>query len=50
MNNSTNEVFLGKLLLNFKKSGDFPGGPLVESLPSSAGDKDSIPDQRAKLP
>ena len=38
------------LKINFKKSGDFPGGPVVESLPSSVGDKDSTPDQRAKLP
>ena len=41
--------FKNKIKLK-KKSGDFPGGPVVDSLPSSAGDKGSIPDQRAKLP
>ena len=29
---------------------DFPGGPVVESPPSSAGDKDSIPGCGAKIP
>ena len=38
------------LKINFKKSGDFLGGPVVESLPPSAGGKSAIPDQRAKLP
>ena len=28
---------------------DFPGGPLVKNLPSSAGDVDSIPDWAIKI-
>ena len=28
---------------------DFPGGPMVETLPSSAGGVTSIPGQRAKI-
>ena len=31
-------------------SRDFPGGPVVENLPSSAGDVDSIPGQGTKIP
>ena len=31
-------------------SWDFPGGPRVETLPSSTGHECSIPSQRAKLP
>ena len=27
----------------FKKPTDFPGGPVVETTPSNAGDTDSIP-------
>ena len=30
--------------------GDFPGGPVVKSPPSSAGDKCSIPGQGTKIP
>ena len=30
--------------------GDFPGGPVVETLPSSAGGVDLIPGQGAKVP
>ena len=29
---------------------DFPGGPVVKDLPSSAGDVGSIPGQRVKIP
>ena len=29
---------------------DFPGGPVVENLPSKAEEMSSIPDQRAKIP
>ena len=29
---------------------DFPGGPVVKTLPSNAGDKGSIPGQEAKIP
>ena len=31
-------------------SGDFPGGPVVETSSSSAGGVGSIPDGRAKIP
>ena len=31
-------------------SGDFPGGPAVESPPSNAGDVGSIPGQGTKVP
>ena len=31
-------------------SGDFPGGPVVETSSSSAGGAGSIPDGRAKIP
>ena len=31
-------------------SGDFPGGPVTESLPSSSGDAGSIPGQGAEIP
>ena len=30
--------------------GDFPGGPVTETLPSSAGDTGSIPGQGVKIP
>ena len=30
--------------------GNFLGDPVVESLPSNAGDSDSIPGQRTKIP
>ena len=29
---------------------DFPGGPVVKSLPSNAGDAGSIPGQGTKIP
>ena len=29
---------------------DFPGGPVVENLPSNAGDTGSIPGQGTKIP
>ena len=29
---------------------DFPGGPVVENLPSNAGDVGSIPGQGTKIP
>ena len=29
---------------------DFPGGPVVENLPSNAGDASSIPGQGTKIP
>ena len=29
---------------------DFPGGPVVKNLPSSAGDTGSIPGQGTKIP
>ena len=31
-------------------SGDFPGGPVVKTLPSNAGRVGSIPGQGAKIP
>ena len=30
--------------------GDFPGGPMVENLPSNAGDAGSIPGRGTKVP
>ena len=33
-----------------KQSWDFPGNPVVKSLPSNAGDTGSIPDQGTKIP
>ena len=30
--------------------GDFPGGPVVKTLPSNAGGAGSIPGQEAKIP
>ena len=30
--------------------GDFPGGPVVENLPSNAGDAGSIPAGEMKIP
>ena len=30
--------------------GDFPGGPVVKTLPSNAGDTSLIPGQGAKIP
>ena len=32
------------------ESGDFPGGPVVKTLPSSAVGMGSIPDRGAKIP
>ena len=32
-----------------KTFGDFPGGPLVKTSPSNAGDAGSIPGQGAKI-
>ena len=32
------------------KPGDFPGGPMVESLPTNAGDAGSIPYGGTKTP
>ena len=40
---------LNKCVLK-KKGGDFPGGPVVKNLPSSAGDAGSIPGQGTKIP
>ena len=34
----------------WKFSWDFPGGPVVKNLPSSAGDVGSIPGQGTKIP
>ena len=35
----------------YKKSrGDFPGGPVVKTLPSNAGDTGSIPSWGTKIP
>ena len=36
--------------LSFKLLGDFPGGPAVKTLPSSAGAVGSIPGQGAEIP
>ena len=36
--------------LKNKKMGDFPGGPAVKALLSSAGDAGSIPGRGAKIP
>ena len=33
-----------------KRSRDFPGGPVVENLPSNAGDMGSIPGGRTMMP
>ena len=33
-----------------KQTRDFPGGPVVKTLPSNAGDVGSIPGQRTKKP
>ena len=37
-------------LLNLCPSRDFPGGPVVKNLPSSAGDVGSIPGRGTKIP
>ena len=33
-----------------EKGWDFPGGPVIENLPSNAGDPGSIPGQVTKIP
>jgi len=33
-----------------QRSGDFPAGPVVKNLPSSAGEMDSVPGWRTKIP
>ena len=33
-----------------KQTRDFPGGPVVKTLPSNAGDVGSIPGQRTRVP
>ena len=33
-----------------KRSRDFPGGPVIKTLPSNAGGVCLIPDQGAKIP
>ena len=32
-----------------KNPGDFPGSPVVKTLPSNTGDEGSVPGQRAKI-
>ena len=32
------------------KSRDFPGGPVIKNLPTSAGDVDLTPGQATKIP
>ena len=44
----TDAVFKGPLFKNHWL--DFPGGPVVKSLPSSAGDLGMIPHQGTQLP
>ena len=41
---------LGVISSLFKIFSDFPGGPVVKNLPSSAGDMHSIPGQGTKIP
>ena len=36
--------------LREKKAGDFPGGPVLKNLPSSAGDVGLIPVKGTKIP
>ena len=43
-------VEIYKLILKFINKGDFPGGPLVGTLPSGAGGVGSIPGPGAKIP
>ena len=41
---------LGVIGLWAQRNGDFPGGPAVRTLPSTAGNMGSIPGQRTKIP
>ena len=41
---------LFKTFLKYKTNGDFPGGPVVKTLPSNAGGTGSIPVWGAKIP
>ena len=36
--------------INLKRKRNFPGGPVVKNLPSSAGDASLIPGQGTKIP
>ena len=36
--------------LKISRGRDFPGSPVVKTLPSNAGDVGSIPSPRAKIP
>ena len=38
------------ILRQLKKTGDFPGSPVVKNPPSNAGDAGSIPSQGTKIP
>ena len=38
------------VVLCITQSGDFPGNPVVKTLPSNAGGTGSIPGQGAKIP
>ena len=40
----------GFIIVQNNGLGDFPGGPTVKNLSSSAGDKSSIPGQGTKIP
>ena len=51
------EMYVTRLLYNKRENGtengmhrDFPGGPVVKTLPSSAGGGDLIPGWGAKMP
>ena len=42
-------IIVFKLILDFRIFWDFPGGPAVKTSPPIAGDRGSIPGQRAKI-
>ena len=44
------DVSCAVLVLCITQSGDFPGNPVVKTLPSSAGGTGLIPGQGAKIP
>ena len=43
------ELYL-KVIFKEQKKGDFPGGPVVKTLPSNAGGAGLIPGWGAKIP
>ena len=44
------DIYPAKWTIKNRHDGDFPGGPVVQNLPSNAGDTGLIPGRGTKIP